>query len=674
MTMTRPRGEILRPVPADAIDTTRMGAFLRSAEARTGTAMTSHDELWQWSVEHPADFWQHVIDTFDLMISGIPGPVLADPAMPGARWLPGARLSYPAHALRAEWSGPALVGLSQTRNRVELSFAELRDQVARCRTGLAALGVGPGDRVAGYLPHVPETVVAFLATASLGAVWICCPPEFGARAVIDRLSQVDPVVLIAVDGHRYGNKEIDRRPEVAAIRDALPTLRHTVTLPYLHGDAAPDDSLSWSELLREPGPLEFTPVPFDHPLYILFSSGTTGLPKAIVHGHGGILLEHHKSLGLHNDVHAGDRFFWFSTTGWMMWNYAVSALLLGATVVCFDGNPAWPDADALWAVTKQERLTYFGTSAGFLMNCRSAGLTPAAQHDLSSLRGIGSTGSPLPAEGYRWVHEQFGPQILLNSASGGTDVCSAFVGASPLLPVRAGEIPGRMLGCAVHALDPSGRPVIDEPGELSLTSPLPSMPVGLWGDADGSRFRDTYFGRWPGIWTHGDWVTFTADGACTVSGRSDATLNRGGVRLGTSDFYTIVEDIPAIADSLVVHLEDQQGGAGTLVLFVVAEPSAPDRSELREEIVRRLRSDMSPRHVPDEIVWLPALPKTLSGKKLETPVKRLLMGARSDDVAARDSLGHPEALLDIERWRDGHPQLTPQRPCRSETDHREERQ
>jgi acetoacetyl-CoA synthetase len=374
-----------------------------------------------------------------------------------------------------------------------------------------------------------------------------------------------------------------------------------------------------------------------------------------VHGHGGMLLEHSKALGLHNDVRTGDRFFWFSTTGWMMWNYAVSALLLGATV----GNPAWPGPDALWTMAEQERLTYFGTSAGYLMNCRAAGIKPAATHKLGALRGIGSTGSPLPAEGFSWVYDQFPGTVLLSSASGGTDVCTAFVGASPLLPVRAGEISGRMLGCAAEARDPEGQPVLDRPGELCVTAPMPSMPVGLWHDADGSRLRSTYFGHWPGIWTHGDWVTFFADGACVITGRSDATLNRGGVRLGTSDFYTVVEDLPGVADSLVVHLEDAGGGAGTLLLFAVAGADArPDA--LTPEIRRRLRTEMSPRHVPDEIVWLTALPRTLSGKKLEAPIKRLLTGAPADSVAARDSLVHPEALAEIQRWRATRPDLAPE--------------
>jgi acetoacetyl-CoA synthetase len=643
--VTDERGEILRPIPDDARTGSRMGRFLTAA-----LGQGDYRALHRWSIDDPEAFWRALVAFFDIQVEDLT-TVLADAAMPGARWLPGARLSYSAHALRPEWTGPAVVGISQTRERVELSYDELRDQVARARAGLVRLGVGPGDRVAGYLPHVPETIVAFLAAASLGAVWLSCPPEFGPRAVVDRLGQVEPTVLIAVDGTRYGDRPIDRTGQLAEIRAALPSLRATVLLPYLDPDAVPPTgALAWSELLAEPGPLSHAAVAFDHPLYVLFSSGTTGLPKPIVHGHGGIVLEHHKTLGLHNDVRPGDRFFWYSTTGWIMWNYGVSALLVGAPVVCFDGNPARPGLDALWEMAARERLTQFGTSASFLMMCRDAGLDPGHDHDLPALRMLGSTGSPLPAEGFRWAAESFGPDVLINSTSGGTDIASGFVGAAPLLPVRAGEIAGPMLGVDVHAFDEDGRDLVGEPGELVITAPMPSMPVALWGDDGngvGSRYRSTWFDRFPGVWTQGDWITVYDDGGCVISGRSDATLNRGGVRLGTSDFYSVVEDVSleedgsSVADSLVVHLEDSVGGAGTLVLFLVG---GPDRDALEAEIVRRLRSEMSPRHVPDEVAWVDALPRTLSGKKLETPVKRLLGGAAPESVASRDSLADPEAL------------------------------
>ena len=641
------RGELLWSPAPDAFERTRMGRFCTWLAESGRSAPSSYDELWAWSVGDLDGFWRAVAEFFGLRIDGVTS-FLADRTMP-ATWLPRTALSYPEHALRHPGTeGPAVIGLSQTRDRVELSYDALRDQVARCRAGLVALGVRSGDTIAGYLPHIPEAIVAFLATASLGAVWVSCPPEFGTRAVVDRLSQVEPVVLLAVDGLCYGDKAIDRRDEVAAIRAALPSIRELVSVPYL-GAGLPQ-GLPWATLLRVKRPLEFARVPFDHPLYVLFSSGTTGLPKAIVHGHGGILLEHVKALGLHNDLCPGDRLLWFSTTGWMMWNYAVSALLHGAAVVCFDGNLGWPDLDTLWRAAAEEHVTYLGTSASFLMTCRAAGLRPVSTHDLSALRGLGSTGSPLPAEGYSYVYEHVSPTILLGSASGGTDICSAFVGASPLSPVRAGEIPVRMLGVDVAALDDSGAHVVGVPGELVVTTPMPSMPVALAGDAGGVRLRAAYYDQNPGVWTHGDWIRLYEDGASVISGRSDSTLNRGGVRLGTSDFYSVAEDVPGVTDSLVVHLEDPAGGPGRLILFVVG-PRAADEERVRTEIRRRLRSELSPRHVPDDLIVLSALPRTLSGKKLETPIKRILQGAPADSVVSRDSLIDPDALDAIARWR-----------------------
>jgi acetoacetyl-CoA synthetase len=567
--------------------------------------------------------------------------------MPGARWFPGVALNYAAHALRSEPDGPAIVARSQSRGRAEVSIVDLRDQVARCRAGLARLGVGRGDRVAAYLPNIPETVVAFLAAASLGAIWSSCAPEFGTRSVVDRLRQIEPSVLLVVDGYRYGAKSVDRADEVAAIRAALPSLRATVTVPYLADDpeaARHKGSTLWDELLSEPAELAFEDVPFDHPLYVLYSSGTTGLPKAIVHGHGGILVEHHKVLALHNDLGPGDRFSWFTTTGWMMWNYLVSGLLVGATTVLFDGDPGHPDLGELWRMAGDEGVTFFGTSAPFLLACRKAGVEPAAIADLSRLRGVGSTGAPLPADGFAWVYEAVGRDLLLSSISGGTDVCTAFVGGCPLVPVRAGEISCRYLGAKVEAYDESGRPLVGEQGELVISAPMPSMPVGFWGDDDGSRYRAAYFEAHPGVWTHGDWITVFPDGACEITGRSDATLNRGGVRMGTAELYTVVESLPEVADSLVVHIEDPSGGPGRLLLFVTPAAGARLDDDLRARLVRALRTELSPRHVPDEIHEVPGVPRTLSGKKLEVPVKRILAGTDPDAAASRGSLANPEVL------------------------------
>jgi acetoacetyl-CoA synthetase len=602
-------GEVLWTPPLDG--TTAIERFM----AQQG--FDAYDDLWRWSVDDLEGFWAAVWSFCRVEASQPYQRVLSSRSMPGARWFEGARLSYAAHALRGE--GPtAVVGVSQTRERVELSWDELRDQVARCRAGLRRLGVRRGDRVAAYLPNVPEAVVAFLATASLGAIWTSCAPEFGVQAVLDRLAQVEPVVLLAVEGYRYGDRDVDRRDEVAAIRAGLPSVRHVVTVPYLHPDG------DWDDLLGEGGDLAHEQVPPDHPLYVLYSSGTTGLPKPIVHGHGGILLEHLKVLTLHADLGPGDRFSWFTTTGWMMWNYLVSGLLVGSTVVLFDGDPGSPDLDVLWQLCEDEQLTWFGASAPFLMACRKAGLRPGERHDLSRLRAVGSTGAPLPAEGFRWVYEAVKPDALLSSISGGTDVCSAFVGGCPVVPVRAGEISCRYLGCAVDSID----------GELVVTAPMPSMPVGFWGDGDGSRYRAAYFEEHPGVWTHGDWVDFTETGGVVITGRSDATLNRGGVRIGTSEIYRVVESVPGVHDSLVVHLED----GDRLVLFVVADHHPGD--ELREV----LRRELSPRHAPDEVHLVPAIPTTLSGKKLEVPVKRILAGADPDSVASRDALKDPTSL------------------------------
>jgi acetoacetyl-CoA synthetase len=643
------RGRTLWEPPDDVGERSRIGRYIRWLEAERGLGFATDDyaTLWRWSVTDLDGFWRSIWDHFQLDSATLVGAALADDRLPGARWFPGVELNYAAHALRSEPDGPALVARSQSRGRVELSMADLRDQVARCRAGLVRLGVGRGDRVAAYLPNIPETVVALLATASLGAIWSSCAPEFGTRSVVDRLRQIEPVVLLAVDGYRYGAKAVDRGREVAAVRAELPSLRATVTVPYLADDpgaARLDDSLTWDELLAEPAELVFEDVPFDHPLYVLYSSGTTGLPKPIVHGHGGILLEHHKVLALHNDLGPGDRFFWFSTTGWMMWNYLVSGLLVGATPVLFDGDPGYPDLGALWQMAAEEGVTFFGTSAPFLLACRKAGVEPGAVADLAALRAVGSTGAPLPAEGFVWVYEAVGGDVLLSSVSGGTDVCTAFVGGCPLVPVRAGEISCRYLGARVEAFDDAGRSVVGEQGELVITAPMPSMPVGFWGDADGSRYRAAYFERHPGVWTHGDWITLFPDGACTITGRSDATLNRGGVRMGTAELYAVVESLPEVADSLVVHLEDPAGGPGRLLLFVSPAAGARLDDDLRSRLVTALRTELSPRHVPDEIHEVPGVPRTLSGKKLEVPVKRILAGADPDVAASRGSLANPEVL------------------------------
>jgi acetoacetyl-CoA synthetase len=644
---------------ADARTSTRMGAYLDWLASTRNLAFSGYDELWAWSTSDLDAFWRSVADFFEVELTG---PALADATMPGARWFPEARLNWAERTLRLPGRADddvVLVGRSQSRDRARLTATGLREEVARARAGLQRLGIGPGDRVAAYLPNVPEAIIGLLATASLGAVWTSCAPEFGVRSVVDRLSQVEPRVLLAVDGYRYGRSAVDRREELAEIRAELPSLEATVVLPYLHPKAGGDD-LAWSDLLADAGPLAFEQVPFDHPLYILYSSGTTGLPKPIVHGHGGILLEHLKMLGLHHDLGPEDRFFWFTTTGWMMWNYLVSGLGVGSTLVLFDGSPGHPDLGALWRMAAEEGVTCFGTSAPYLMACRKAGLRPGELADLSALRALGSTGAPLPAEGFRYVYEAVSPSVQLQSVSGGTDLCTAFVGGAPLVPVWEGEISCRALGAAVEAYGPDGRSRVGEQGELVLTRPMPSMPVGFWNDPSGSRYRAAYFDAFPGVWRHGDWITITSRGSCVISGRSDATLNRGGVRVGTSEFYAVVEALPEVADSVVVHLEE----ADELILFVALR----DGCELSDELVRRirstLRSALSPRHVPDRVVAVPAVPRTLSGKKLEVPVKRILTGTPAELAASRGSLANPHALdafEELARERDSSAGLDPAR-------------
>jgi acetoacetyl-CoA synthetase len=639
-----PTPPVLWSPPPDVHERTRVGAYLKWLERQRGLAFDDYDALLRWSIDDLDGFWRSVWDYFAVRSATDPGPALADERMPGASWFPDARLNWAEHCLRLAGRADddvVIVARSQTRERRAMTAAQLRNEVGRVRAGLLRLGVRRGDRVAAYLPNVPEATVGLLATASIGAIWSSCAPEFGTRSVVDRWSQIEPAVLLAIDGYRYGAREIDRTEEVAAIRAALPSLRSTVVLPYLRADPTIPNALSWETLRADASDLEFEEVPFDHPLFVLYSSGTTGLPKPIVHGHGGILLEHLKIHGLHHDLGAADRFFWYSTTGWMMWNYLVSGLALDATIVLYDGSPAHPDLSFLWRMAAEEGVTYFGTSAPYLMACRKDGLRPAELVDTSRIRGIGSTGAPLPVEGFRYVYDAIGASVHLQSVSGGTDVCTAFVGASPLVPVWEGEISCRHLGCAIEAFSPDGRPLVNDQGELVITRPMPSMPVAFWNDKDGSRYRAAYFEDFPGTWRHGDWITFTERGSCVISGRSDATLNRGGVRIGTAEFYAVVEAIPEVADALVVHLDEPDD---RLLLFLALRDGARLTDELRATITRELRTALSPRHVPDEIRAVPTIPRTLSGKKLEVPVKRILTGTPADVAASRGSLADPASL------------------------------
>jgi acetoacetyl-CoA synthetase len=636
-------GDILWTPPADWRETTEVGRFMNWLRDDRSYEFATFDEMRQWSVSDLEGFWGGLWDFYGIRSTPYER-VLGKRTMPGAEWFTGARLNYAEHlvGLEEDRDRVAVVARSQTRAPLELTFGELIEQAGRVRAGLQRLGVQSGDRVVAYMPNIPETLIGFIATASLGAIWATCAPEFGARSVVDRFAQIEPRVLFAVGGYGFRDRYVDRRPEVETIRGRIPSIEHVVGVPF--GEARIPDSISWEDLTAESAALEFDAVPFDHPLYVLFSSGTTGLPKAIVHGHGGQLIEHRKNLGLGWDLKPGGRLLWFSTTAWMMWNALVAGLQLRASIVMLDGDPAWPDLLEQWRLAEELQPTVMGVSPAYLMACRKAGIQPGRECDLSTIRMLCTAGSPLPSEGYLYAYEQLGPEMLLNNGSGGTDVCTGLVSGSFAKPVYEGEITGPCPGIDARAFDPDGNDVIGELGELVITQPMPSMPVAFWGDEDGERYRASYFDVYPGVWRQGDWIMFTERGSCIITGRSDATLNRGGVRLGTGEFYAVVEDVPEVVDALVVHLEDPGGGAGELLLFVVPAADASLDDDLRTKIATALRNELSPRHVPDTIVSVPAIPRTMTGKKLEAPIKRILRGESSERVASRDSLADPAAL------------------------------
>jgi acetoacetyl-CoA synthetase len=634
-------GELLWEPSEEVKARATLTRYLRWLDAERELRFDDYQALWAWSTSDLDAFWSSIWEFCEVRAAAPYERVLGRREMPGAEWFPGARLNYAENLLAAAPGDdrPAIVARSEARPDRELTWGELRAQVARAAAGLRALGVGPGDRVVAYLPNIPETVVAFLATASLGAVWSSAAPEFGARSVIDRFGQIEPKVLLAIDGYRYGGRDFDRRETVAALEREIPSLEHTVLVPYLDSGAGG----GWDGLLAAEGELGFEPVPFDHPLWVLYSSGTTGLPKAIVQGHGGILLEQLKKGHLHLDLHPGDRMFWFTTTGWMMWNFLIGCLLPGATILLYDGNPGHPDLDVLWRYAEEARMTCFGTSASYIATCLKEGLEPARAHDLSRLRSLGSTGSPLAPEGFSWAYEQVKPDLWLFSTSGGTDVCTAFVGGVPTLPVYRGELQGRALGAAVRAFDEAGREVVDQVGELVITEPMPSMPLFFWNDPDGERYRASYFDVYPGVWRHGDWIEITSRGTAIIYGRSDSTINRQGVRMGTSEIYRAVLAEPEVVDALVVDLP-RPGTEGWMPLFVALADGAELDDELRDRLRRRIREDCSPRHVPNEVFVVEEVPRTLSGKVLEVPVKKILMGTPAEQAASRESLANPAAL------------------------------
>ena len=650
--MTAQPDILWQPSP-EQIGATNLSAYVAWLRRERGLdfRVDDYETLQRWSSSAIEDFWGSIWEYFEVDADADTSVVLADRTMPGAQWFPNTSLNFAEHILRGKTDDSlALVEQSELRARREITWLELQERSAAIASGLTALGVGPGDRVAAYLPNGSEAIAAFLAAASIGAIWSSCSPDFGADSVIDRFSQIEPRVLLAVDGYSYNGRKFDRMGEVAQIEVALPSVEKTVVLAYL--DEAPAiDSLragvGWNEAFPPVSEsLSFTRVRFDHPLWILYSSGTTGMPKPIVHGHGGILLEHLKKMWFHLDARDGDRVFWFTTTGWMMWNFLAGVLLTDAAIVVYDGSPAWPEPDTLWQLAEEAEVTCFGAGAAYLVSCMREGVVPrTAQRPLAKLRSIGSTGSPLPPEAFRWVSEQFGDELWLFSTSGGTDVCTAFVGGCPVLPVYEGELQSASLGVSLKAFSEAGEPMIGEVGELVITEPLPSMPVSFWGDADGSRLRESYFEMFPGLWRHGDWIEITERGTAIIYGRSDSTINRGGVRIGASEIYRSVLREADIADALVVDLPTDDSGAESLILLFVV---LADGADLDDAMIDRIRSDLrktcSPRHVPDEVIAVPTVPRTISGKLLEVPVKRILLGADPDKVASRGSLADPESL------------------------------
>lgn len=641
-------GTLLWQPSAEMVESANVTEMIRWVNERRGQRLSGYDALYDWSVTDLEGFWSAMWEYFELGKN--PGPALYREVMPGAEWFPAVRLNYAEAVLRRARPGSeALIFEAEGRESEAWTWDRLQNEVARARRGLERLGVGEGDRVVAYVPNIPEAIVALLATASLGAVWSCCSPDFGTAGVVDRFRQVKPTVLIAVDGYRYGGRIYDRRAEVAKIRSALPSVRHLVMIPYQFEEPKTGgDVTSWRVLTEETAPLRFLPVGFQHPLWVVYSSGTTGLPKPIVQGHGGITLTHLVHGAVHFNLTPASRFFWFTTTGWMMWNTAVGALLLGSRLVLYDGHPAYPEPDFLFHLAARNRLSLFGASAAFLGQAQKAGLEPGRRFDLSALQAVGSTGSPLSPEQFAWVYGHVKEDLWLSSASGGTDLCTKLVGGVPTLPVHAGELQRRCLGMSVQAFSDAGEPLVGEIGELVITRPAPSMPLYFWNDSDGSRYRASYFERYPDVWHHGDWIKITERGSAVIYGRSDATINRHGVRMGSSEIYRVVESIPAVADSLVVDLE-YRGRPSTLALFVVLTGDA-SQADVADEVRRRIRADLSPRHVPDRVLAVPAVPRTLNGKKLEVPIRKLLLGMPVETSVNVAAVANPQSLEPFLEW------------------------
>jgi len=608
--------------------------------------VANYEELWQWSVDNIESFWRSIWDYFNITSTQEPQQVLSSYKMPQVEWFKGTKVNYTEHIFKNKTTEhPAILFKNETKGLIEISWLELEQKVNSFKYFLVSKGIGQGDRVAAYLPNIPEATIAFLATNALGAVWSSTSPDFGMSSVVDRFAQIEPKVLITVDGYRYGGKTFNRIEEIEQIIQQLPSLKEVVLIPYLNFNSTISftNTTNWAKInMAIRTPLSFTRIEFNEPIWVLYSSGTTGKPKAITHSVGGVLLEHLKYLTFHNDVKSGERYFWYTTTGWMMWNYMQASLLCGATIVLYDGSPAYPEISAMWQFIEEAKITHFGTSAGFISASFSANVTPSKTFNLSSLRSIGSTGSPLSPENFDWIYQEVKPDVWLASISGGTDVCSAFVGGNPLLPVYSGEIQCRALGCKLKAYNEAGQPVLKQMGEMVITKPMPSMPIFFWGDADYKKYTESYFEMYPGIWRHGDWIEITKRNSVIIYGRSDSTLNRGGIRIGTSEIYRAVESLDYIKDSLVIYLDkDKQD---YMPLFVVLKDGLNLKDGIIKTIKTTIRKAYTPRHVPDKIIQITEVPYTISGKKMETPIKKILLGQPTEKVVSKDAMRNPEAI------------------------------
>ncbi len=638
------RTDILWTPSDDFIQNSGLKKYERWLEEEFDLRFKNYEDFYRWSNEHYEDFWESLSSYFDIQFHSNYERVIDTEEMPGARWFTGATLNYAEHIFRMKSEDrPALIFANETGDRKKISWGELEQQVASVQAFLVSKGITKGDRVAGYLPNTPETIACFLAVNSLGAVWSCCSPDFGINTVIDRFEQIEPKVFFTCDGYQYGGKRIDRTTEAKQIADAIPSIKTVVLIPTLNAKATLDESIHWATVASSPSKeLTFEAVDFNHPIWVLYSSGTTGKPKAITHSHGGVLLEHLKYMHFHNDVKPGEHFFWFTTTGWMMWNFLQASMLAGAVPVLFDGSPGTPDLNSLWKITEELPIHHFGTSAPYLIACMKKGLTPGSDFDLSALRSIGSTGAPLPPEAFDWVYNHVKKDLWLCSMSGGTDVCTAFVGGIPPKPVRRGKIQGRALGCDLKSMDEEGIEVVGSLGEMVISKPMPSMPVYFWGDEENARYKSSYFEKFEGKWCHGDWIQIEEEGQLQIFGRSDATLNRKGIRIGTAEIYSVLDRIPGVQDSLIVNLE-KKDGSDIMPLFVVIDSDQNDM-QLFETIKQQLKEECSPRHVPDLILAVDEIPYTLSGKKMEVPVKKALMGLDVSKHMNRDASRNPKAM------------------------------